>query len=84
MTVPILIIISTTIDFYSNTDQALTSFALRTNQIQNPFMLASIIIYGVMAAGTALVFLYILLAREIRWNSDQTRAVKGHEMSELW
>lgn len=80
MIVPLLLIISTAVDFYSN-----TNFDLRSSQIENPFMLASVVIYSFFFALTVIFLIYIIVSNEMN-NPGSTNKQKAEkeESEENW
>lgn len=67
MIVPVLLIISTVLDYYSNTDATQTTYALRKSQIENPFMFVSLIIVLVCFCITMFFIAYIALTKYLQY-----------------
>lgn len=76
MIVPILLIISTMKDYYSNSDPTLIDFVTRGNQINNGFFVASIAIYVVCFAATVIFFIYLVIYRYIADNQVNKKIPK--------
>ena len=80
----ILIMISTTVDFYSSQDGNATPWQNRASQIQNPFMFVSLIIVAVCALATFLFFFCVVVWRIVEYCRYERQKMKDLEMSELW
>ena len=84
MIVPVLVTISTAIDFYSNENLDLGNFKLRSSQIDNPFMLVSVIVYVICFAMTVLFFLAMVVKEQFRVKDDKKIKPEKMEQEEHW
>lgn len=77
MIVPVLVMISTTLDYYN--DPSFATFHARTSQIYNPFMMASLIIYAVGMLVTAGFFIYMIISRTCYDFNASAKTLKKYE-----
>lgn len=84
MVVPILLIISTMHDFYSNADPNLIDFVTRGNQINNCLFQASIGIYVACFAATMIFFGYLVIYRYVEDSKATEKRPKDLETNQLW
>ena len=79
MTPGILVVISTVHDFY----QQPNPFDPNASQLDNPFMLVSLIIVCICAGATFFFFVYIFIVHNCS-SQDKKQRLKDFEQNELW